>query len=310
MTSEEETMVSSFSVEDATRKGPPQCRPICVPFFLVTVLYVQLLHGLATLLLLLGIQVPPDKTGVHLLGLVGTSFATTSRSHPVMDDTSAPVMFLSNHRSWGDFVVDCTLLGSPSFISRTLVALGIPFTAAYGFLRGWIWFFQRGKKRAGGTVEWTARFWAESHDMYSGKGVVMYPEGTRSLSPEGLPLKPGGLVSVHRLGWPVQIVITTNKEFVMAEKVCVVGCGTKCVSSVSAPVYPSQQENPDEFIQRVQEVWNATWKDAYSSAGVERPSPQLPGVQDQQITFSFAGPLKLQIARVLAVLLVVCLAIF
>lgn len=30
----------------------------------------------------------------------------------------------------------------------------------------------------------------------------------------------------------------------------------------------------------------------------------------RQITFSFAGPLKLQIARVLAVLLVVCLAIF
>lgn len=182
-------MVSSFSVEDATRKGPPQCRPICVPFFLATVLYVQLLHGLATLLLLLGIQVPPDKTGVHLLGLVGASFATTARSHPVMDDTSGPVMFLSNHRSWGDFVVDCTLLGSPSFISRTLVALGIPFTAAYGFLRGWIWFFQRGKKRAGGTVEWTARFWAESHDLYNGKGVVMYPEGTRSLSPEAR--KPG-----------------------------------------------------------------------------------------------------------------------
>ncbi len=81
------------------------------------------------------------------------------------------------------------------------VALGIPMTAAYGSLRGWIWsgypvatcdrengvlnknlqskkletdfnlfkhhvstqllvfhrFFQRGKKRAGGTVEWTAR---------------------------------------------------------------------------------------------------------------------------------------------------------
>lgn len=49
------------------------------------------------------------------------------------------------------------LLGSPSFISRALVALGIPMTAAWGYLRGWIWFFQRGKKRPEGTVEWTAQ---------------------------------------------------------------------------------------------------------------------------------------------------------
>lgn len=40
----------------------------------------------------------------------------------------------------------------------------------------------------------------------------MYPEGTRSVEPLGLPLKPGGLVAAQKLGWPVQIVITTNKE--------------------------------------------------------------------------------------------------
>lgn len=302
-------MVSSFSVESPPHK-PPQCRPICVPVFLVMVLYTQVLHGLCVLLLLIGIQVPHDYTGTHLFRLVGARFATTAASHPVMDDSMRPVMFLSNHRSWGDFVVDCTLLGSPSFISRALVALGIPMTAAWGFLRGWIWFFQRGKKRSEGTVEWTARFWAQSQEIYPGKGVVMYPEGTRSVSLEGLPLKPGGLVSAHKLGWPLQIVITTNKEFILAEKACVLGCGVNCVSAVSAPLYPSEQETPDAFIQRVKEVWDATWKDAYGSAGIPRSTAQLPGVAQQSINLSFAGPLRLQLARMFVLVLLVLLVIF
>eukprot|EP00913_Durusdinium_trenchii_P022592 g21216.t1 len=98
----------------------------------------------------------------------------------------------------------------------------------------------------------------DRQEIYPGKGVVMYPEGTRSVSLEGLPLKPGGLVSAHKLGWPLQIVITTNKEFILAEKACVLGCGVNCVSAVSAPLYPSEQETPDAFIQRVKEVWDAT----------------------------------------------------
>ena len=34
---------------------------------------------------------------------------------------------------------------------------------------------------------------------------VIYPEGTRSLRPEGLPLKMGALIAAYQLQWPVQV---------------------------------------------------------------------------------------------------------
>lgn len=41
-----------------------------------------------------------------------------------------------------------------------------------------------------------------------------------------------------------------------------VGCGTTCVTAVSEPIIVSQ-ESAEEFIERVQRLWDATWRDAY-----------------------------------------------
>ena len=123
---------NALSIEEKpsdARQRPP-CNLLRVPLFLVTILYGQLMHGLCTLLLLLGIRVCPHTGGDHVLGLLGARFATAANSHAVIDDTQSPVVFLCNHRSWGDFLLDAALLGSPSFVSRWLVALGIPMTAA------------------------------------------------------------------------------------------------------------------------------------------------------------------------------------
>ncbi|CAE7227121.1 unnamed protein product, partial [Symbiodinium pilosum] len=221
------TAPESFSIEsESDEPQRPPCNPLCFPVFLVVILWGQLLHGVCAVLLLVGVRVAPHVSADICLRLLSASFATTATSHPVVDDTNGPVVFLCNHRSWGDFLLDSALLGAPSFVSRWLVALGIPMTSAWGYLHGWIWFFQRGKKHAEGTVAWTAKFWENSHKGYSEKGVVLYPEGTRNFEPQGLPLKPGGLVSMHQLGWPIQVVITTNKEWLVGEKSCYVGCGT------------------------------------------------------------------------------------
>ena len=136
---------------------------------------------------------------------------------------------------------------------------------------------------------------------------MLYPEGTRNFEPQGMPLKPGGLVSIFQLGWPVQIVITTNKEWLVSEKSCYVGCGTCCVSSVSAPLYPSQTETAEAFIDLVQSVWTATWKDAYYGNGSEGEGVQglvpcvsagLPGAQSAPtVRFSCGGSPQLLLAR-------------
>ena len=161
-------------------------------------------------------------------------------------------------------------------------------------------------------MAWTAKFWESSYRAFPDKGVVLYPEGTRSFEPQGLPLKPGGLVSIFQLGWPVQVVITSNKEWLVSEKSCYVGCGTCCVTSISAPLYPSETETAEAFIDRVQSVWNETWKDAYSSKDskcIPRSSPRLPGVRELQSNFTCRGGPQLLVARSMLALLLVYLTV-
>ena len=114
----------SFSIEsDSEDRKTPPCNPLCFPVFLVVILYGQLLHGLCAVLLLVGIRVSPHVSGDHTLSVLNASFATAARSQPVIDDTQGPVMFLCNHRSWGDFLLDSALLGAPSFVSRCWAAV-------------------------------------------------------------------------------------------------------------------------------------------------------------------------------------------
>lgn len=281
--------------------------PLGFPVFLIYFAYIQAISALAFVLLLLGVQCPSGTVCGHFVAVLGTRFAHTSTSQLVLDDTKAPVIFLSNHRSWGDFWADCALLGGPSFVARWLVALAIPCTAMWGGLTGWLWFFHRRAVHREGTTHWTENFWRRSHQGYRNKGVVVYPEGSRSLSPEGLPLKPGGLVAAYRLGWPVQVVITTNKEFVMAERSLSVGLGTLCVTSVSRPIRPAEWATSDAFIGEVKAVWRETWADAFSSlqplatskALRLRPCPLLPGASLEGVHFQlpFQGSWPLVVLR-------------
>lgn len=160
-----------------------------VPAFVLFLFYVQVASAAALISTILGFDVSNATMCQHFLRILRTRFAHSSSSQPVLDDTTRPVIFLSNHRSWGDFWVDCALLGGPSFVSRWLVALGIPASAVWGSLSGWLWFFSRGKKRSEGTTKWMQKFLSNCHARCPGKGVVLYPEGTRSLEPKGLPFK-------------------------------------------------------------------------------------------------------------------------
>eukprot|EP00931_Biecheleriopsis_adriatica_P040404 TRINITY_DN23160_c1_g1_i1.p1 TRINITY_DN23160_c1_g1~~TRINITY_DN23160_c1_g1_i1.p1 ORF type:complete len:322 (-),score=33.13 TRINITY_DN23160_c1_g1_i1:222-1187(-) len=278
------------------------------PLFFTLLGYIQgsCLAGL--LALILGCVVPTSRLAASYLWLLGTKFAHTHRSCRVLDDTLAPVIFLPNHRSWGDFWVDAALLGGPSFLARWLVAAAVPCTAAFGHFAGWIWFFNRAKKHEEGSTRWLQHFMRYRHRDYPGKGVLFYPEGTRSLLPKGLPLKPGGLATAFNLGWPVQIVITTNKEHVMAERSLSVGVGTRCVTSVSAPLFPKHFTSAKDFIKAVMSRWQETWEDAYGSAGLPRKQALLPGAVRSFSGLSLCGPFRLQVLRALCVLLAIYVA--
>lgn len=245
--------------------------------FFMFLTYVQAASLVALVLVLCGFDVSHASVAGHFLRLLGTKFASAQLSRRLLDDSTRPVMFLCNHRSWGDFFVDSALLGGTSFMARWAVAGAIPCSAAWGWLHGWLWFFKRGAKRSEGMIKFMTDFCHRSHARFPGKGVVLYPEGTRNLMPRGLPLKSGGLATAYALGWPVQVVITTNKEAVLLERKLALGFGAQCVTSVSAPLWPRDCSSCDAFIAAVRAAWQATWQEAYGSAAIARPSAQLPG---------------------------------
>lgn len=221
--------------------------------FFAYLLTVQASCFVSFILQLLGVQVSHGWVAAWLLKILGTRFGTAINSSEVLDAAS-PVVYLSNHRSWGDFWTDAALLGGPSFISRALVAAGIPFTAVWGSTSGWLWFFARGATHKEGAVAWMRNFLAERITGFPQKGVVIYPEGTRSLLPEGLPLKMGALSAAYQLQWPVQVVITSNKECVTAERETWTGRQATC---------------PKWWIPRASKASKASWR--WSRRSGERP---------------------------------------
>lgn len=274
------------------------------PLFVLYLLYVQGSSLVAVALLLMGFQVSHASLCEHFLRILGTQFGHSPGLRALLDDTTRPVLFLCNHRSWGDFWVDAALLGGTSFVSRWAVLVAIPMSGAWGWLHGWLWFFARGKKRSEGTTKWMSSFFKKSHEGFPGKGCVIYPEGTRTLLPQGLPLKPGGLAVAHSLGWPVQVVITTNKEKVIAERSMYLGLGTRVNTSVSTPLWPQDYAAVDDFIAAVGATWRTTWDEAYNGVSVPRPLATLPGAKKRRVVTSLMGRRVLNRARLLVVLVV------
>lgn len=65
--------------------------------------------------------------------------------------------------------------------------------------------------------------------------------------------------------YPVQIVISANKEAVVSEKRMTAGFGQTIVVGYSEPVHSSQYPTFDRFAGKVQQEWDQQWKRVYSA---------------------------------------------
>ncbi|GLC40248.1 hypothetical protein PLESTB_001309300 [Pleodorina starrii] len=180
-------------------------------------------------------------------------------------------LYLCNHRSWADFFIDTYLTeGRAALMSRWLVYFVFPvFCTSVIILRG-IVLFKRG------TIADKEAFNAWL-DATLGKsivpGLLVYPEGHRSLKPTSLPLKRGMLHFAYSRKLPVQLIITRGKEQVMSEKTMSVRWGRTLVVTYSKVLKPSDYDSFDAFFNDIQTNWDACWQSSYDkpTAGV----PQL-----------------------------------
>lgn len=190
--------------------------------------------------------------------------------------TNTPVIYLANHRCWSDFFLDVYMTeGRAAVLSRWAVFPVFPvFLTSALCLKGII-FFARNK-----VVDKNAfNEWLEKRVTNSPlPGLVVYPEGHRSLKPESLPLKRGMLHFVYSRKWPVQIVITRGKEQLLSEKKISVGFNASLSCGYSEPIHSKDFSNFEQFMAKVQSVWASTWKQVYQSDGTGGPlQPQGEG---------------------------------
>lgn len=216
----------------------------------------------------------PWHTTNWILSMFQVRFRLTSSSARLATE---PIMILSNHRSWTDFFIDQVLTGGGSYLSRYMVALGVPIAATYAWLTGSTWFFNR---RRGISRDWLTDFFRHNwKHVRPGAHAVIYPEGHRNLKKEPLKLKTGCLQAAYDLGTPVQVVITTNKERVVNEKTFRVSKGVRCVVHVSDVLVPDKArfKSHAEWFDAVGALWDKTWAAAYGATDDEtRPLDTLP----------------------------------
>lgn len=167
------------------------------------------------------------------------------------------VMYLANHRSWADFMVDSVLTNGGSYLARYGVFFGVPMSCFYGWVSGSVFFFHRQK---GIDRDAFARFIETSWNYRPATGLIVYPEGTRNLKQVSLPLKKGALEAAYKLKVPIQVIITTNKENMINERSLSVQTHTKMVVFYSRVIHPKDFDTLQAWFAAIQELWDESWK--------------------------------------------------
>mmetsp|Transcript_35906 Transcript_35906/g.49833 ORF Transcript_35906/g.49833 Transcript_35906/m.49833 type:complete len:296 (-) Transcript_35906:120-1007(-) len=210
-----------------------------------------------------------------IIRFMGCSFTLLGEEELIQPSPDRRVMYLANHRSWADFVMDRALTRFQAyFLARRLVALGVPLCIMLGYLGrapglGAVCFFRRPKR--GERLDRGA-FFTKVLDKFQQtsllNGIIVYPEGTRQTGTEPLVFKDGLVEYAYKRRITVQIMISSGKEFVINEKEFYTTHNQEICTAFSKPVVPSEFESYEEFRTKVKDTWMETWKVTYSEEGV------------------------------------------
>ena len=174
---------------------------------------------------------------------------------------------LPNHRSWADFAIDTYMCDGTS-VSRYLVIIGIPFCLLMSYIDNRIIFINRGKDKRSSIYQRCV-----SHmNQYKSKRIVVYPEGTRNTytslsSCDELKsyIKFGLLKSIYEdKRYPVQLLISNNKERAFNEKKLSANYGVKIHTKISKAIHPKDFATDVEFFDEIVKLWFDCYVETHS----------------------------------------------
>ena len=161
-------------------------------------------------------------------------------------DNDADV-YLVNHTTCGDFLIDPIVTNNSCGISRKLVFIAIFFPSLYCILYNKLKFI---------TVNRYSYGYALRRALDNKQKIFYYPEGGRNPNKENLILRQGGLRDIYNKKLKVQIVISYNKDKIFNEfkreihkNVVIYTYYSELIDSNNYPIF-------DEFFDEIQRIWN------------------------------------------------------
>jgi hypothetical protein len=170
---------------------------------------------------------------------------------------------LANHRSWADFCIDQTT-ASASILGRRMA-----FYATFGIssmtrLDNRAVIFTRGRDSRQDIYDKCVKHIQKSDY----KRIVFFPEGTRmkyttldSVDEVKSYLKYGLLKEIYNdKRFPVQIMISNNKEVVFNENKFIMNYGVNVRTHITKPIWPNDYNTDSEFYDEIANQWYDAWK--------------------------------------------------
>ncbi|KAJ8605826.1 hypothetical protein CTAYLR_000596 [Chrysophaeum taylorii] len=182
-------------------------------------------------------------------------------SPKVLEVETAPTndgcIVLANHVNWSDFVIDICLVPRGVYVSRNVLKfLFFPGSIFRDLLFGDCIFFKRGNKES------KPQLYKQVVDKVNeGRSVIVYPEGTRNPSRKKMNLKLGLVKLAFKVGAPVYVSMTSNKETICDEHRKLVTIGVEIRNKKSNLIKPGDYDGLDDFIAEVQREWDRLWDD-------------------------------------------------
>jgi 1-acyl-sn-glycerol-3-phosphate acyltransferase len=174
---------------------------------------------------------------------------------------------LSNHRSFMDIFIDA-YVGKSVMMGRYLIIIAFPFICLLSYIDNRIIFINRGKHGRNDVYQRCI-----SHiNQYQSKRILFYPEGTRNnyttlSSREELKsyIKFGLLKSIYEdKRYPVQLLISNNKEHAFNEKKLFAKYGVKINTKISKAIHPKDYATEVEFFDEIVNVWFDCYVETHS----------------------------------------------
>jgi 1-acyl-sn-glycerol-3-phosphate acyltransferase len=181
---------------------------------------------------------------------------------------SKHIIYFSNHRSWADFFIDnavteyCT-----KFVSRIEVSYILPL---YVYISGYllldlIFFFKRGKISIS---DFEKLIKHNQLNNKSGNDILVYPEGTRRSGLDyACDLKKGLIYYAYKENYPIQFIISKNKEKFLNEKIFTAEKNVNVFVHYSHVYYPdfTKYRSMQEFYDFINTEWKTTFDTVYST---------------------------------------------